>query len=97
MPILLDRNPLHIDSGRRRVPMTKRILRLDDAPRGLAHPPGKGVSRLVLPTDMVDNSDSLRDDPNRPEIDTRLASISTGRGLCWPKTSSVRRPAVSDE
>ena len=34
----------------------------------------------VLPTDVVDNSDNLRDDPNRPEIDTRLASILTGRG-----------------
>jgi len=36
--------------------------------------------KVVLPTGMVDKSDSLRDDPTRPEIDTRLASILTGRG-----------------
>jgi len=34
-------------SGRRRVLVTKRALRLDDAPRGLAHPPGERVTRLV--------------------------------------------------
>jgi hypothetical protein len=34
----------------------------------------------VLPTGMVDNTDSLRDEPDGPEIDTRLASVLTGRG-----------------
>ena len=47
MPILLDPNPLHVGPGCRRVPMTQRILRLDDASRGFTHPPGKGVSCLV--------------------------------------------------
>ena len=40
--ILLDRDPLHIDPRRRRVP-----VRLDDAPCRLAHPAGKRVSCLV--------------------------------------------------
>ena len=35
----------------------------------------------VLPTDMVDNTVSLRDDPNRPKIDTRTAPILIGRGV----------------
>ena len=47
VPILLDRDPLHIDPCRRQVPVSKRVLRLDDAPRGLAHPLGKRVARLV--------------------------------------------------
>jgi hypothetical protein len=47
VPILLDRNPLHIDPRRRRVPVPKCILRLGDAPRGFAHPPGERVMRLV--------------------------------------------------
>ena len=47
MPILLDRDPLHIDPCRRHVLVTKRILRLDDAPRRLAHPAGERVTCLV--------------------------------------------------
>ena len=47
MPILLDRNPLHIDPRRRRMPVAKCILRLDDTPRGFTHPPGKRVACLV--------------------------------------------------
>ncbi len=45
VPILLDRDPLHVDPGRRRA-----LVRLDDAPCGLAHPagpPGGRVTRLV--------------------------------------------------
>ena len=47
MPVFLDRDPLHVDPGRRRVPVAKRILRLDDVPRGLAHPASKRMARLV--------------------------------------------------
>ena len=32
MLVLPDRNPLHVDSGRRPVLVSKRVLRLDDAP-----------------------------------------------------------------
>lgn len=44
MLILLDRNPLHVDPRCRRVIVTQRILRLNDTPRGLAHPPGERVA-----------------------------------------------------
>lgn len=47
MLVVLDGNPLHIHPGRRRVPATKRILNLDDASGGLAHPAGEHVARLV--------------------------------------------------
>ena len=47
MPILLDRDPLHIDPRRRRVLVPKCILRLDDAPRGLAHPPGERMMHFA--------------------------------------------------
>jgi hypothetical protein len=48
----LDRDPLHIDPGRRRVLVTECVLRLDDAPRGLAHPPSEGVTRLATDTSI---------------------------------------------
>ena len=44
-------------------------------------PSSRGLDgRGILTTDMVDNSDSLRDGPNRLKIDTRYASTLTGRG-----------------
>ena len=47
MPVPLDRDPLHVDPGRRRVLVTKRILSLDDAPCRLTHPSGERVACLV--------------------------------------------------
>jgi hypothetical protein len=47
MLVLRNSGALLIDPRRRRVPVTKRILRLDDAPHGLAHPAGKGVPLLM--------------------------------------------------
>ena len=47
MLVLLDRDPLYVDSGRRRALVPKRILRLDDAPRGLAHPPGERMMHFA--------------------------------------------------
>jgi len=47
MPVFLDRNPLHVDTGCRCVPVPQGILRLDDACCGLTHPAGERVPRLV--------------------------------------------------
>ena len=50
MFVPLGRNSLHMYARRCRVLVSVRVLRLDDAPRGLAHPPGKGVTRLATDT-----------------------------------------------
>jgi len=47
MPVLLDRDSLHIDPCRRHVPVTQRVLRLDDASRGLTQSASERVSCLV--------------------------------------------------
>ena len=49
MPVLLDGNSLHIDPRRRGVPVAKRVLRLDDTPRGLTHPSGDVWDYAVSP------------------------------------------------
>ena len=46
MLVPLDRDALHTHL-RRRVLVTKRVLRLDDTPRGLAHTTGERVTHLV--------------------------------------------------
>ena len=68
MPVLLDRNSLYVDPRRRRMLVAQHILRLDDAPRGLAHPSCKRVSRLV----QVDIPDA---GPSRVHLD------SLGKGV----------------
>ena len=83
-PVLLDPNPLHVDSCRRSILMPQRVLRLDDTARGLVHPPGKKRAVYGIDNDCLG---LLRHSPliQPPHL------TNTTLGLCFGKQSIQSR------